>query len=79
MDIPIQLFNIAASENFWGLIKILVLFVLLIYLGFGIVVIRQAQLMTRTVTGKLDKQVRIISWGIFVFTGIVFLVTAIFL
>lgn len=74
VDIPFDI-----SENLLGILKLVVMFCLLLYLAFSILVLRQTQLMTKTVTGKLDKFIHLVSWGYFGMTILVFLASMIFL
>lgn len=71
--------NLNLTADFWVLVKIVILFGLLFYLGFSIVIIRQAQLMTKTVAGSLDRVIRSISLGHFIFTAVIFVLVVIFL
>jgi hypothetical protein len=77
MSIVEMPFNV--NESVLDLVKLGVIFALLLYLAFSILVIRQAQLMTRTVTGKLDKTIRSVAWGYFTLTVVVFLLSLFFL
>jgi hypothetical protein len=63
----------------WDIAKLFVLVGLLVYLVFAIVVIRQVQLMTRTVTGDLDKAIRVISWVHFGLSAGIFILALLFL
>ncbi len=63
----------------WSIAKLVVLFGLLVYLVFAVVVIRQVQLMTRTVTGDLDHIIRAVSWIHFALAAGIFLATLMFL
>ena len=67
------------NSEMWVVVKIMVLVVLLIYLAFSILAVRQAQLMTRTLTGKLDRHIHVISWGFFTLVVVLFLVVLLFL
>lgn len=67
------------DERIWLVVKVFVLFSLLLYLAFSILVIRQVQLMTRTVTGKLDHRIRVVSWVHFLLTAGIFLGALLFL
>lgn len=71
--------SLAASEGMLTLIKLGVLFGLLMYLGFSIVIIRQVQLMTKTVAGELDRQVKALSWGHFILSAVIFMFVLFFL
>lgn len=63
----------------WEVAKFLVLFGLLFYLVFAVLVIRQAQLMTRTLTGQLDRPIRVFSWIHFALAVAIFLLALIVL
>jgi hypothetical protein len=67
------------SEVSSTIIKVGVLFGLLVYMGFSILIVRQAQLMTRTVAGELDRLVNALSWGHFALGALVFLLVLLFL
>jgi hypothetical protein len=62
------------SKEALNILKIMILFGVLIYMAFSLLVIRQTQLMTRTITGKLDRSIRVISWIHFLITVFIFLV-----
>ena len=53
------------SAGAWEVAKIGVLIGLTIYLLFSIVVIREVNLMTRTIAGSLDRVIRVVAWGHF--------------
>lgn len=63
----------------WLLAKILVLLGMVFYLVFAVLVVRQVQLMTRTVKGDLDREVKIMSWVHFGLAVGVFLFALLFL
>lgn len=65
--------SFSSEAGWWPLIKLPVLFGLLFYLGLSILIIRQVQLMTRTVTDSLDKTVQIVAWLHFMFAALLFL------
>lgn len=67
------------TEEALGFLKIIVLIGLLLYMAFSLLVIRQAKLMTRTVTGTLDRQILIVSWIHFGLTASIFIVALFFL
>lgn len=50
------------EEPIWEVAKFLVLLGLLFYLAFAVLVIRQVQLMTRTLAGELDRAIRVFAW-----------------
>lgn len=57
-----QLINAFLSIQIWGVAKILVLLVLLLYLVFAIVVIRQVNLMRRVLNGVLGWPLVTVAW-----------------
>jgi len=63
----------------WGVAKLIILVGLLFYLVFAVVVIRQVQLMTKTIAGELDRTIRIVSWIHFALSVGVFLGVFLFL
>lgn len=71
--------GVTIPEGFEGgvfqVVKLAVLFSLLLYLVFAVVVIRQVQLMARTVQveGKLDGAIRLVSWIHFTLAIVIFL------
>lgn len=48
--------------SFDWLVKILLLFGMLFYLAFGVIVIRQVSLMSKTLNGALAWPIKIIAW-----------------
>lgn len=67
------------ESNIWEITKLVVLLGLIFYLVFAVVVIRQVQLMTRTVTGELDHVVRVVAWVHFVIACSIFVLALMFL
>ena len=67
------------ERSIWGIAKLFVLVGLLLYLAFAVVVIRQVQLMTRTITGELDGKIRVVAWVHFGFAVGIFLLALLFL
>lgn len=63
----------------WEIAKLFVLTGLLFYMLFAIVVIRQVQLMMRTVTGELDRAIRSVAWVHFILAVGIFLMALLFL
>lgn len=63
----------------WEVAKFLLLFGILLYLVFAVLVIRQVQLMTRTLTGEMDQVVRILSWVHFGLAVAIFLLALVVL
>ncbi len=57
-----QLISSLLSIQIWGVAKILVLLVLLLYLVFSIVVIRQVNLMRRVLNGVLGWPLMTVAW-----------------
>lgn len=62
----------------WGVVKVLILFGLGLYLVFALVVIRQVQLMSKSLNGSLDLPLRLIALvhlglviGVFLFALVV--------
>jgi len=70
---------VVLGEGVSTIYKLFALFGMLIYLSFSIVVIRQSQLMTRTVTGELDRIINIFAWGHFILNAVIFVVVLLFL
>jgi len=62
----------------WSLAKLLVVFGLLLYLGFAVVVIRQVSLMNQALNGAFNLPVKVVAWVHFLLAIAVFLL-AIFL
>lgn len=50
------------SFNFNWLVKGLFLFGMLFYFAFGVVVVRQAALMSKTLNGVIDVPIKILAW-----------------
>ncbi|MBU2052159.1 MAG: DUF5657 family protein [Patescibacteria group bacterium] len=46
---------------------------LLLYLGFSLVVVRQVRLMSRTVTGFLEKELEVLGWALVLLAVAVFI------
>ncbi len=67
------------SIDIWSVAKLFVLLGLLLYLGFAIVVIRQANLMIRALGGILNLPIRTIAWAHFILAIAVFLLALIIL
>ena len=70
---------LVSSEGALEILKILILVGLLLYMAFSLLVIRQTKLMTRTVTGTLDRPIKVISWLHFFLTASIFLAAFLFL
>lgn len=64
--------------HIWDVAKLLVIFGLLLYIGFAIVVIRQVNLMSQTLNGAFDLSIKTAAWIHFLLAVAVFLL-AIFL
>ena len=54
--------TMAPELTIWLLIKLLFLVGLGIYIFFAVIIIRQADLMNRTLKGTLDVSVRLLAW-----------------
>jgi hypothetical protein len=65
-----QLINI----NIWFVVKILFLFALGLYLVFATIVIREVDLMNRTLTGVFNLPIKIIAWIHLALSILIFLV-----
>ncbi len=63
----------ADSFSIWLIAKFFVCFAILIYVVFGIVVVRQVFLMTETVNNQLEFPLKVISVVHFLMTIVVFL------
>lgn len=63
----------------WGLFKIFIVVGLFIYLLFSLVIIRQVDLMTGVLSGKLNPSLRVIALIHFVATLLVFLASLLIL
>ena len=77
--IPFFQMPMGFDSRIWEIVKLIMLFGLLFYLLFTVVIIRQVQLMTRTVTGELDKTIRIVAWAHFALTAGIFVMALLFL
>jgi len=60
-----QLIQFLASLTFnpWIFVKLLFLIGLLVYLAFAVIVVRQVNLMTRTLSTKFEVRLKFISWA----------------
>lgn len=67
------------DDGVLNLLKVLVLLGLLFYIFFAVLIIRQTSLMTRTVQGKLDRVIRIMSWAHFTFAVFIFVLSYVIL
>lgn len=72
---------ISAVVNFqvWGLFKLLTVAGLFIYLLFALVIIRQVDLMTGVLSGKLNPEIKIVAYIHFGFALLVLISAIIFL
>jgi len=59
--------------NIWSFVKIIILFSLLFYIGFTALVVREVNLMTKTLTGIFDLPVQLIALLQLIFSVIVFM------
>jgi len=50
------------SLNIWTILKWPFLLLFLLYLAFAFIVVRQVGLMSRTLNGVLDTQLKLIAW-----------------
>lgn len=48
--------------NLWFLVKILILLGLVLYLAFAGIVLRQVNLMTKTLNGQFNLPIKLIAW-----------------
>lgn len=53
---------VTASFSFNWVFKALLLFGMLFYLAFGVIVVRQVNLMARTLDGAFDPPIKVIAW-----------------
>lgn len=65
--------------NIWLIVKFFVLLALGIYVIFSFIVVRQVKLMTEVVAGIMTNLLRILAWGLFLFSLGVLVLMAIFL
>jgi len=65
--------------NIWLVAKIFILFALILYLIFSFMVIKEVDLMNKTLTGVFNLPLKIVAWLHFIFTLLVFTVALIFL
>jgi len=72
---PTTLFNF----NIWPLVKVFVLFGFGLYIIFALVVVRQVQLMTKTIQMNFEIPVKMLAIGHFLFAVAVFLFALIIL
>ncbi len=63
----------------WPIVKILVLFGLILYLIFALVVVRQVQLMTKTIQMNFEIPVKFLAVGHLLFAVAVFILALIIL
>jgi hypothetical protein len=70
---PIEEFlAILININFWNIAKILVLLALSLYFLFALMIVREVNLMNRTLIGVFNLPVRIIAWLHLIFSLVVF-------
>ena len=77
-NITSSLFNLSLGVDILLLVKFLFLVGLFLYLAFAVIVIRQVNLMTKTLNGTFDQSLKIVAWlhlivalGVFLFALIV--------
>lgn len=79
MKTPIdRLLEILLGIQVWDVAKLLVVFSLLLYIGFAVVVIRQVNLMSQALNGTVGLPIKTVAWVHFLLAIAVFLL-AIFL
>lgn len=74
-----NLIQLIANFSPWLFAKALVCFGLFIYLFFAILIIRQVDLMAKTLNGALNLPLKMIAWIHFSFALIIFLLSIIIL
>lgn len=57
----VRLIESLSVDSFWGVLKLLIVFGILMYVVFSLVMIRQAQLMVKTLNGQLDLPVIVVA------------------
>ena len=67
------------AANPWILLKILFLVAFLIYVAFAVIVVRQVNLMIKTLDGVLNLPLRMIAWIHFLAALIVFVLAVVIL
>ncbi|MFC1625596.1 DUF5657 family protein [Patescibacteria group bacterium] len=60
--------------TFWAVVKIFVLILLVMYIIFSVVVVRQVQLMTKALEVGFETQLRFLSFAHLIFAVIVFFI-----
>lgn len=65
--------------SIWGIAKVFVLFALFLYFVFALVVVRQIQLMTDTLTVGFETPVKILGFVHLIFSILVFIIALIIL
>lgn len=48
--------------TFWGIVKVFVIIIFFLYLGFALVLVRQVGLMSKTLDGEFKKVLKLVSW-----------------
>ncbi|MFC1711008.1 DUF5657 family protein [Patescibacteria group bacterium] len=77
---PIEnIFNLVINIQIWSVVKILYLFALGIYLVFAIMVLREVDLMNRTLKGVFNLPIKLVAWIHLIFAVLVFLLALIIL
>lgn len=71
--------GLLALLNIWFDLKIFIVVALGFYVAFAAVVIKQTELMRKTINLGLNQLITMIAWGHFLVVAVVFLVALIFL
>jgi len=72
--------ELAVSElSFWPIFKVLIMIGLLVYIAFAIVMVKQVNLMNKTLELELEKFVKYLSIGHLVFAVGIFLLSLLIL
>lgn len=78
---PIEtiIFFLINNVSIWLVAKIFILFALILYLVFSIMVIKEVDLMNKTITGVYNLPIKLIAWLHLLLALSVFIVALIFL
>jgi len=63
----------------WGLVKIAVLISIFLYIGFSVMIVRQVDLMGRSLSGSFRTPLKTLAWLYLLATIVVFVLAAILL
>lgn len=63
----------------WLVIKFGMAFGLMIYLGFAVMIVRQVELMSRSLNGTFKKPLKTVAWGYFIATIMTLIAILVFL